>query len=112
MELRAIHHTSLPPALQVLHVAFALWAFSLFGVYPSPLITGVFAKLVRYACSTTEAGWLEVSGISAEQLVQRLLSAGAAHLLVTLIVMVGVLFLKLTLTRWVQVRRHRGDMGL
>jgi hypothetical protein len=90
----------------VLHVAFALWAFSLFGVYPSPLITGAFAKLVRYACSTTEAGWLEVSGISAEQLAQRLLSAGAAHLLVALIVMVGVLFLKLTLTRWVQVRGH------
>lgn len=88
----------------MLHVAFALWAFSLFGVYPSPLITGVFTKMVQYACSTMEAGWLAVSGISAEQLAQRLLSASAAHLLVALIVMVGVLFLKLTLTRWVQVR--------
>lgn len=100
----ALHLTLLDTGdLQVLHVAFALWAYSLFGVGQSPLVTGLFARLVHLACTTTEAGWLAVSGIDHAQLAQRLLSADAAHLLIVVVVMVGVLFLKLTLTRWIQV---------
>jgi hypothetical protein len=91
---------------QVLHVAFALWAYSLFGVGQSPLVTSLFASLVRLACTTTEAGWLAVSGIDAGQLAQRLLAENAAHLLMVVMLMVGVLFLKLTLTKWIQVSTY------
>lgn len=89
--------------MQVLHVGFALWAFSLFGVSQSPLVTSLFASIVRAACSTTEAGWQAVSGISASELSQRLLSQTAAHLLIVLLLMVAALVIKLTLTRWIQV---------
>jgi hypothetical protein len=87
----------------VLHVAFALWAFSLFGVPQSPLVTGTFAYLVRAACNTAEAGWKAVSGFGGAVLAERLLSEDAVHLLMVLMLMVEVLFLKLTLTRWIQV---------
>lgn len=96
-------HTN-PAAIQVWHVAFALWAFSLFGVYQSPLVSGPFSNLVRAACHASERGWLLVVGISGDRLAFRLMSADAAHLLVAVIVMVGVLFFKLTLTAWVKVR--------
>lgn len=97
--------------LQVLHVAFALWAYSVFGVPQSPLVTGTFASLVRAACNATEAGWKAVSGFGDAVLAERLLSEGATHLLMVLLLMVGVLFLKLTLTRWIQVGGGRVDGG-
>ena len=90
--------------MQVWHVAFALWAFSLFGVSQSRLVTPGFANIVTAACSGSERLWTAVTGIPAVQVAQRMLAANAAHLLVALIVMVGVLFLKLTLTTWIKVR--------
>lgn len=95
--------SSRPCPTQVLHVGFSLWAFSLFGVSQSPLVTGLFASIVQAACTTTEAGWLAVSGISATELSRRLLSQNAVHLLIVLLLMVGALTVKLTLTRWIQV---------
>lgn len=90
--------------MQVWHVAFALWAFSLFGVGQSRLVTPGFASIVQKACSATEQLWEAVTGLASGQVVQRLLAGNAAHLLVALIVMVGVLFMKLTLTTWIKVR--------
>lgn len=84
-------------------MAFALWAYSLCGVPQSPLVTGTLAFLVRAAFNATEAGWKAVSGFGGAVLAERLLSEDAAHLLMVLMLMVGVLFLKLTLTRWIQV---------
>lgn len=42
---------------------------------------------------------------------QRLLSQTAAHLLIVLFLMVGALVIKLTLTRWIQVRQGGGRNG-
>lgn len=92
----------------MLHVAFALWAYSLFGVPQSPLVTGTFAYLMRATCNATEAGWKAVSGFGGAVLAERLLSEDAAHLLMVLMLMMGVLFLKLTLTWWIQVGAGHG----
>lgn len=97
--------------MQVWHVAFGLWAFSLFGVPRSKLVSGSLEWLVSAACGRTSKLWENASGISAEQATQRLLSATATHLLIVLAVLVAVLFLKLTFTMWLSVSVLRVEMG-
>jgi hypothetical protein len=89
--------------LQVWHVGFALWAFSIFGMARSPIITEAFAAFVLRICTATGVVWANAGSMSPQQAAQRLLAGGSAHLLVAAIVLVGVLFLKVTFTNWIKV---------
>jgi hypothetical protein len=89
--------------LQVWHVGFALWAFSIFGVARSPIITDAFAAFILRICTATAVVWANAGSMTPQQAAQRLLGGGSAHLLVAAIVLVGVLFLKVTFTNWIKV---------
>jgi hypothetical protein len=89
--------------LQVWHVGFALWAFSIFGVPRSPIITEAFAALVLRICTAMSVVWANAGSMTPQQVAQRLLAGSSAHLLVAAIVLVGVLFLKVTFTNWIKV---------
>jgi hypothetical protein len=89
--------------MQVWHVGFALWAFSIFGVPRSAIITDAFAALIMRICSAMSVVWANAGSMTAQQVAQRLLAGCSAHLLVAAVVMVGVLFLKVTFTNWIKV---------
>lgn len=84
-------------------MAFSTWAFSLFGVTQSRLVSPPFHGLVHWVCNGLTRLWENTTGMTADQAARRLLGADAAHLLIALFVMVLVLFLKLTLTTWITV---------
>ena len=84
-------------------MGFALWAFSIFGVPRSAIITDAFAALVLRICTATSVVWANAGSMTPQQAAQRLLAGGSAHLLVAAIVIVGVLFLKVTLSNWIKV---------
>lgn len=89
--------------LQVWHLVLAVWAFSLFGVPQSRLVSPPLAALTHTVCNGLSRLWQGAAGITAAQAAQRLLAADAAHLLIALFVLAGVLFVKLTFTMWLQV---------
>jgi hypothetical protein len=94
--------------LQVWHVAFGVWAFSLFGVAESRLVTPSFSGLVHTVCTGLARVLEATSSVTAEQAAARLLGANAAHLLIALFVLAGVVCLKLTLMLWIRVRPEGG----
>ncbi|KAF8062000.1 Pigl [Scenedesmus sp. PABB004] len=89
----------------VWHVIFALWAFSLFGLPRSGLITQGFAGLMLRVCAAARRVWASTAGMAPEAAAARLLSASAAHLLVALVVLVGVLLIQVSTTTWMRAGR-------
>ncbi|WIA18083.1 hypothetical protein OEZ85_009564 [Tetradesmus obliquus] len=102
---------NLLPFAAVLHMGFALWAFSIFGVPRSAIITDAFAALVLRICTATSVVWANAGSMTPQQAAQRLLAGGSAHLLVAAIVIVGVLFLKVTLSNWIKSGRWLLNMA-
>jgi hypothetical protein len=92
---------------QVFHFVFSLWAFSFFGTPTSRLLTPGFARLMLLVTARLEPVWRDASGLPSHLAAQRLLSATGMHHLAALVVVIGLLFVRFTLTTWVQVR---GDL--
>ena len=98
--------TAIVPFAAALHLGLALWAFSFFGAPPSPLLAPGFARLVAAATKRLEPVWREASGLPPDLAARRLVSVPALHLLACLVIVVALLFLKLTLTAWVRALRR------
>jgi hypothetical protein len=91
---------------------FALWAFSLFGTPTSRLLTPGFGHFMGAVTAKLEPVWRDASGLPPALAAQRLLSASGLHLLAGLVVVIGLLFVKLTLTAWLQVGGPTGARGV
>ncbi|GBF89796.1 hypothetical protein Rsub_02966 [Raphidocelis subcapitata] len=93
------------PFAAVFHFIFSLWAFSFFGTPTSRLLTPGFGRFIAAASARLEPLWRDASGLPPQLAAARLTSATGLHLLAALVVVVGVLFVKLTLTAWLQAGR-------
>ncbi|KAI8470399.1 MAG: hypothetical protein J3K34DRAFT_510286 [Monoraphidium minutum] len=92
--------TATVPYAVVLHLVFALWAYSFFGTPTSRLLTPVFGRLMLGLTARLEPVWRDAIGLPSALAAHRLVAASGLHLLAMLVVVVGVLAIKLTLTAW------------